>query len=131
MYTTISVDSFKRTLLFRNDSGFSLGPISRDRRFLAAVKTRTTSDADIYLVELKTGSAKIITAHTGDVNNQADGLLPRWQLATSCRIRVASSRRCGATTSDLGSDDIGVRAAVGRDRRRILEGRPLPHCVRE
>ena len=72
----ISADSFKRTLLFRNDSGFSLGPISRDRRFLAAVKTRTTSDADIYLVELKTGSAKIITAHTGDVNNRPTDFSP-------------------------------------------------------
>jgi dipeptidyl aminopeptidase/acylaminoacyl peptidase len=65
----ITADSFRRTLLFRNDSGFTLGPISRDRRFLAAVKSRTTSDADIYLVELKTGSVKNITAHTGTVNN--------------------------------------------------------------
>jgi dipeptidyl aminopeptidase/acylaminoacyl peptidase len=65
----ITADSFARTLLFRNDSGFTLGPVSRDRRFLAAVKSRTTSDGDIYLVDLKTGSTKNITAHTGNVNN--------------------------------------------------------------
>ncbi|PYP76680.1 MAG: S9 family peptidase [Gemmatimonadetes bacterium] len=72
----ITADSFKRTLLFRNDSGFNLGPISRDRRYLAAVKSRTTSDADIYLVELKTGSAKNISAHTGNVNNSPADFSP-------------------------------------------------------
>jgi dipeptidyl aminopeptidase/acylaminoacyl peptidase len=72
----ISADSFKRTLLFRNDSGFTLGPISRDRRFLAAVKSRTTSDADIHLVELKTGSTKNITAHTGNVSNNPTDFAP-------------------------------------------------------
>ena len=65
----VTADAFKRTLLFRNDSGFTLGPVSRDRRFLAAVKSRTTSDADIYVVELKSGSVKNITAHTGNVSN--------------------------------------------------------------
>ena len=72
----ITADSFQRTLLFRNDSGFTLGPISRDRRFLAAVKSRTTSDADIYLVELKSGAVKNITAHTGSVNNNPTDFSP-------------------------------------------------------
>ncbi len=72
----ITADSLQRTLLFRNDSGFTLGPISRDRRYLAAVKSRTTSDADIYLVELKTGSVKNITAHTGSVSNQPTDFSP-------------------------------------------------------
>lgn len=72
----ISADSFQRTLLFRNDSGFTLGPISRDRRFLAAIKSRTPSDADIYLVELKTGSAKNITAHSGNVSNTPTAFSP-------------------------------------------------------
>jgi len=72
----VSADSFTRTLLFRNDSGLTLGPISRDRRFLAAVKSRTTSDADVYLVDLKTGSAKNITAHTGQVSNTPTDFSP-------------------------------------------------------
>jgi len=72
----ITADSFRRTLLFRNDSGFTIGPISRDRRYLAAVKSRTTSDADIYLVELKTGSVKNLTAHTGNVNNTPTAFSP-------------------------------------------------------
>ena len=72
----ISADSFKRTLLFRNDSGFNIGSVSRDRRFMAAVKSRTTSDADIHLVELKTGATKNITAHTGDVRNSPADFSP-------------------------------------------------------
>jgi dipeptidyl aminopeptidase/acylaminoacyl peptidase len=72
----ISADSFKRTLLFRNDSGFNIGPVSRDRRFMAAVKSRTTSDDDIYLVELKTGATKNITAHTGNVSNNPTDFSP-------------------------------------------------------
>ena len=72
----VTADSFARTLLFRNDSGFNLGPVSRDRRFLAAVKSRTTSDADIYLVELKTGAMKNVTAHTGNVNNSPADFSP-------------------------------------------------------
>jgi dipeptidyl aminopeptidase/acylaminoacyl peptidase len=72
----ISADSLERTLLFRNDSGFTLGPISRDKRLLAAVRSRTTSDADIYLVELKTGAVKNITAHTGNVSNSPTAFSP-------------------------------------------------------
>jgi dipeptidyl aminopeptidase/acylaminoacyl peptidase len=72
----ITADSFQRTLLFRNDSGFNLGTVSRDRRFVAAVKSRTTSDGDIYLVDLKTGSAKNITAHTGTVNSSPADFSP-------------------------------------------------------
>jgi dipeptidyl aminopeptidase/acylaminoacyl peptidase len=72
----VTADSLERTLLFRNDSGFNLGPVSRDRRYLAAVRPRTTSDADIYLVELKSGSVKNVTAHTGDVNNAPEDFSP-------------------------------------------------------
>src|SRR5689334_18910880 len=45
----VTADSLRRTLLYRNDSGFTLGRVSRDRRYLAVVKSRTTSDNDIYL----------------------------------------------------------------------------------
>ena len=72
----VTADSFARTLLFRNDSGFNLGAVSRDRPFLAAVKSRTTSDADIYLVELKTGAMKNVTVHTGTVNNSPADFSP-------------------------------------------------------
>jgi dipeptidyl aminopeptidase/acylaminoacyl peptidase len=65
----ITADSLKRTLLYRNTDGFRIGPISRDRRYLALVKTRTMSDADIYLHDRQAGTTKNVTEHTGTVSN--------------------------------------------------------------
>jgi dipeptidyl aminopeptidase/acylaminoacyl peptidase len=65
----ISADSLKRTLLYRNTDGFSIGPISRDKRHIALVKPRGTSDADIYLHDRQSGTTTNITEHTGTVNN--------------------------------------------------------------
>jgi dipeptidyl aminopeptidase/acylaminoacyl peptidase len=65
----ISADSLKRTVLYRNTGGFTLGSVSRDKRYIALVKPRTTSDADIYLHDRQTGTTKNITEHTGTVNN--------------------------------------------------------------
>ncbi len=65
----IAADGYKRTQLYRNTDGYELGPVSRDKRFLALVKPRTTSDTDIYLHDRQSKTTKIITAHTGTVNN--------------------------------------------------------------
>ena len=64
-----TTDGLRRSLFYRNEAGYDLGAISRDRRYLAMVKSRTTSDADIYLVDRRTGTTRNITAHTGSVNN--------------------------------------------------------------
>lgn len=65
----MSVDGYRTTLLYRNTTGFELGPISRDKRYIALSKPRTTNDADIFLHDRQTGETKNITAHTGNVNN--------------------------------------------------------------
>jgi len=65
----ISTDSFKRTLLYKNTKGYDLGPVSRNERYVALVKRRTTSDADIFLYDRTTKTTKNITKHTGKVNN--------------------------------------------------------------
>ena len=65
----VAADTYKRTLFYRNTEGFELGPISRDKRYVALVKPRTTSDADIYLHDRQSKTTKNITAHTGTVNN--------------------------------------------------------------
>ncbi|MGH9174199.1 MAG: prolyl oligopeptidase family serine peptidase [Vicinamibacterales bacterium] len=65
----IAADGYKRTLLYRNTDGYDLGPVSRDKRYVALVKPRTTSDADIYLHDRQTKATRNITAHTGTVNN--------------------------------------------------------------
>jgi dipeptidyl aminopeptidase/acylaminoacyl peptidase len=65
----IAADGYKRTLLYRNTDGFTLGPISRDKRHVALVKTRTTSDADIFLHDRTRQTTHNITEHTGNVSN--------------------------------------------------------------
>lgn len=71
-----STDSLSRTLFYRNTGGYNLGPISRDKRYIALVKPRTTSDADIYLHDRQTGTTTNITAHSGAVNNSAAVFTP-------------------------------------------------------
>ncbi len=65
----ISTDGLKRTLFYRNTEGFNIGPISRDKRYIALVKTNTTSDADIYLHDRTATTTKNITTHSGTINN--------------------------------------------------------------
>ncbi|HJR63108.1 MAG TPA: alpha/beta fold hydrolase [Gemmatimonadaceae bacterium] len=72
----ISLDGYRRTLLFRNNEGFEVGPVSRDKRYIALVKPRTTSDADIYLHDRQTATTKNITEHTGVVNNSPETFTP-------------------------------------------------------
>jgi dipeptidyl aminopeptidase/acylaminoacyl peptidase len=62
-----AVDGYGRTLVFRNDGGFDLGPISRDKRYLALIKSRTTSDSDIHILDRQTKKVTHITPHTGNV----------------------------------------------------------------
>jgi len=72
----VTVDGLKRTLFFRNDDGLNLGPISRDKRYIALVKSRTTSDADIFVHDRQSGTTKNITQHTGAINNSPADFSP-------------------------------------------------------
>jgi dipeptidyl aminopeptidase/acylaminoacyl peptidase len=72
----ISTDSLKRTPFYQNTEGFEIGAISRDKRYIALAKPRTTSDADIYLYDRQAGTTKNITQHTGTVNNSAADFSP-------------------------------------------------------
>jgi dipeptidyl aminopeptidase/acylaminoacyl peptidase len=71
-----SVDDYSRELVYTNEGGLSVGSISRDKRWLALVKPRTTSDSDIILLELATGTMKNITEHTGNVSNSPAAFTP-------------------------------------------------------
>jgi dipeptidyl aminopeptidase/acylaminoacyl peptidase len=63
----MTVDTYQRTLLFRNDGGFAIGPISRDRRYVALIKQETTSDSDVYLYDRTTGKVRDLTTHGSGV----------------------------------------------------------------
>ncbi len=43
--------TYARVLIYRNEEGFDLGPISRDERWIALNRANTTSDSDIYLFD--------------------------------------------------------------------------------
>jgi dipeptidyl aminopeptidase/acylaminoacyl peptidase len=72
----IAVDGYAKTLLFRNPGGFLPGPVSPDRRYVALVKMRTTSDADVWLHDRQTGATTNLTAHEGAVANSPAAFTP-------------------------------------------------------
>ncbi|MFG0274202.1 MAG: S9 family peptidase [Phycisphaerales bacterium] len=61
-------ETYERTMLFRNDEGFSPGDISRDGRWMTLGKTNTNADSDIYLLDLAADDAepRLITQHAGE-----------------------------------------------------------------
>jgi dipeptidyl aminopeptidase/acylaminoacyl peptidase len=65
----ISTDGYRRTLLYRNTEGYEFGAMSRDKRYIALVKPRTTSDTDIFLHDRRNGTTRNLTAHSGAVSN--------------------------------------------------------------
>jgi dipeptidyl aminopeptidase/acylaminoacyl peptidase len=66
----MALADFKPALVYKDETGFNLGDISNDKRFIAFQKTGgSASDSDIYLYDARTKELKNITAHTGDVIN--------------------------------------------------------------
>jgi dipeptidyl aminopeptidase/acylaminoacyl peptidase len=64
------------TLLFENPGGFFPGDVSPDKRYIALAKTMSTSNGDVYLHDTKTKETKLLTKHTGDVQNGPEGFTP-------------------------------------------------------
>ena len=63
-------------MLYKNIDGYEFGSISRDKRFIALVKSKTTSDSDIFLHDRMRGTTTNITAHTGTVSNAPAAFSP-------------------------------------------------------
>lgn len=64
------IDTFKPSLLYKDDTGFGFGAISDDKEYLAFQKNGGSSaDSDIYLYNAATKELKNITTHAGDVAN--------------------------------------------------------------
>ncbi len=57
------VSDYSRKLVYQNDDGYMLGPVSTDRRYLAVTQTITTSDSNVVLIDLSTGEARNLTEH--------------------------------------------------------------------
>ena len=69
-------DGYARALLFQNDEGYQLGPLSRDKRYLALIKTKTTADQDVYLHDRQTGTTAHLTPHEGSIKYAPEDFTP-------------------------------------------------------
>jgi dipeptidyl aminopeptidase/acylaminoacyl peptidase len=72
----VKTDGLAKTLVYKNTEGYNVGGVSRDKRYLALVKSYTTSDQDIFLQDLQKNTATNITKHTGTVNNSPADFSP-------------------------------------------------------
>src|SRR6185503_18270268 len=86
---------------------YDYGPISRDKRYLALIKARTTSDNDVYLYEIPTRATKLITKHEGAVLTTPQDFTP--------------DSRSLLYTSDEGSEFASLRAySIDTDKSTVL-----------
>ncbi|MEQ1519060.1 MAG: S9 family peptidase, partial [Usitatibacteraceae bacterium] len=63
--------TYARTMLYKNESAYDIGAISRDEKWVALNKTNTTLDGDIYLFDVAKGETKHLTPHTGSISFSA------------------------------------------------------------
>jgi dipeptidyl aminopeptidase/acylaminoacyl peptidase len=56
-------DGYKRSRLYEETSGAMVGGVSGDGRWVALAKPKTTSDADIYVWDARSGASAHITPH--------------------------------------------------------------------
>jgi dipeptidyl aminopeptidase/acylaminoacyl peptidase len=66
----MAADGYERTLLFQNDAGYEIGPITPDRRYVALQKIDTETNTDIILHDRRGGPPRNLTAHKGEVYNE-------------------------------------------------------------
>ena len=71
-----ATDDYARKLLYRNTDGYQLGPVSRDKRYVALVRPRTSNDADIFLYDGQSKKTTHITKHTGNINYGPQAFAP-------------------------------------------------------
>jgi dipeptidyl aminopeptidase/acylaminoacyl peptidase len=71
-----AADGYARKLIYRNTEGYTVGPISRDKRYIALVRPRTSNDADVFLHDGRSRTTTHITKHTGNINYSPEVFAP-------------------------------------------------------
>jgi dipeptidyl aminopeptidase/acylaminoacyl peptidase len=67
------IDTFKATLIYKDETGMDVSTISNDKKYIAFQKNgASTADSDVFLYNTAAKEIKNITAHTGDVANGAE-----------------------------------------------------------
>ncbi|MEO6167086.1 MAG: alpha/beta fold hydrolase [Chitinophagales bacterium] len=67
----MEIAGFTSQLIYRNDSGLDVSALSNNKKYVALSKTITTSNTDVYLLDLSNKKMNLITDHQGDVTNNA------------------------------------------------------------
>lgn len=68
--------SYARERLYENNEGYDIGPLSRDERWLALGRNRTTNDNDLFLLDRGNGALTHLTPHEGDASHAAQDFAP-------------------------------------------------------
>ena len=63
----MTIDDFSEAMVFENTGGFSPGPVSNDKRYIAFGKTITTNNSDMYLYDVQSGEMTYLSEHEGDI----------------------------------------------------------------
>ncbi len=71
--------TYQRSKIYENTTGMMASGISEDGKWLVFNKAQTTSDSDLFLLELTTGSMKNITEHQGVAQNRYSSFDPESQ----------------------------------------------------
>jgi dipeptidyl aminopeptidase/acylaminoacyl peptidase len=66
-----SARDYTRKKLYEDKVGMDLELVSPDKRKAVLVKTHTTNDNDLYLLDLRSGKQRHLTPHQGDVSHGA------------------------------------------------------------
>ncbi|HEU4934344.1 MAG TPA: prolyl oligopeptidase family serine peptidase, partial [Pyrinomonadaceae bacterium] len=67
------IDTFKPTLIYKDETGLDVSAISDDKKYIAFQKNGgSQADSDIFLYNTATKEMKNITTHKGDVANGAE-----------------------------------------------------------
>lgn len=71
-------DDYARTLVYKNDGGYSIEATTRDGARAAAIKERTSADNNIYLIDLTNPEAEptLITEHAGNISHSVHDFTP-------------------------------------------------------
>ncbi len=67
----MDIETFTPEMIYENSEGLDVTAISRDERYLALVKTITTTNDELYLYDRETKKLKHISAHEGNANYSA------------------------------------------------------------
>ncbi len=64
----MDINNFEAQLVYQNDSAYSIGAISNDKRYIAFRKTYIRQNSDMFLYDRETKELKLLSEHTGNIN---------------------------------------------------------------